>query len=196
MVSLMRRFVVSGVLAWSLAGAVFAEAPGVRKMLDVFSRLHQASALPGSEPYKFEMTEREVNDYLEYTLKKNRRPGLEEIEVKFFDENYISTSAKVNFAEIEKWQPGTIPEVLRKALKGKKTVSVDFRVIPNGRGLALLVVEKASIDEVRLPAMLVQKMMEVLGARQPEKYDLARPLPLPFGLRTIAIDRGRARGET
>jgi hypothetical protein len=194
----MAQCVLSAVLAVFFAGAAIGEAPAVRKMLDVFQRLQQVEAQRATgnpEPYKFEMSEGEVNDYLEYALKKNPRPGLEAMEVKFFDENYISTYTRVNFDAIQKWSPEVIPDVLRKVLKGKKTIWVDFRLIPNGRGLAIIVVEKAYLNNVRVPAIVVQKMMEVVGARQPEKYDLTKPLPLPFGLRTVSVDRGRARGE-
>ena len=189
---------MSGLLALFLATVASGEAPAVRKMLDVFARLHQLDAQKTTgkpEPYKFELTESEVNDYLEYALKKKPRPGIERIEVKFFDENYISTSTTVDFDQVEKWNPGIVPETLRKVLKGKQTVDADFRLIPNGRGLALVIVEKAAFNNVRIPAVVVQKIMEVLGSRQPEKYDFSKPMTLPFGLQKVMVDRGRAHGE-
>jgi len=194
----MQRILSSSLLALLLAAGASGEAQAVRKMLDVFARLHQLDAQKTSgkaEPYKFEFTESEVNDYLEYALKEKPRPGMERIEVKFFDENYISTSTTVDFDQLEKWNPGVVPEPLRKMLKGRKTVDADFRLIPNGRGLALLVVEKAAFNNVRIPAAVAQKIMEVLGSRQPEKYDFSKPVTLPFGLQKVMVDRGRAHGE-
>jgi hypothetical protein len=37
----------------------------------------------------------------------------------------------------------------------------------------------------RLPAFFVQEMIKIVAARQPEKYDTSKPLPLPFGLRKV-----------
>jgi hypothetical protein len=46
-------------------------------------------------------------------------------------------------------------------------------------------VEKAYYQDVRLPAFFVQKMIQIVAERQPEKYDTSKPLPLPFGLRRL-----------
>ena len=69
-------------------------------------------------------------------------------------------------------------------LNGKKTIWVDYRFrIVNGK--ITFSVEKAYHQNLRLPAWLVEKMIEILAARQPEKYDTTKPLPMPFGLRDL-----------
>ena len=69
-------------------------------------------------------------------------------------------------------------------LNGKKTIWVDYRFrIVNGK--ITFSVEKAYYQNLRLPAWLVEKMIEIVAARQPEKYDRTKPLPTPFGLRNL-----------
>jgi len=46
-------------------------------------------------------------------------------------------------------------------------------------------VEKAYYQDVHLPAFLFEKVIAIVAARQPEKYDTSKPIPIPFGLRAI-----------
>jgi hypothetical protein len=56
-------------------------APEVLKVLELFSELREVPRRPVS----FEMSERELNVYLEYALRQNPRPGLESIKVEASD---------------------------------------------------------------------------------------------------------------
>ena len=71
---------------------------------------------------------------------------------------------------------------------------VDYRFQANeGRGT--FTVEKAYFGDVRLPALVVEKMIDILAARQPEHYDTSKPLPLPFGLRYVWTTEHIVAGE-
>jgi hypothetical protein len=61
---------------------------------------------------------------------------------------------------------------------------VDYRFEING-GAGKFTVEKAYYQDVRIPALVVEKVIATLAARQPEKYDTTKPLPLPFGLSKV-----------
>jgi hypothetical protein len=52
-------------------------------------------------------------------------------------------------------------------------------------GQATLSVEKAYYNNIPLPSLVVEKVISIVAAKQPEKYDTSKPLPLPFGLRAI-----------
>jgi hypothetical protein len=45
-------------------------------------------------------------------------------------------------------------------------------------------VEKAYYQDLRIPALVVEEMMKILAARQPEHYDMNH-LMLPMGLRRM-----------
>ncbi len=161
--------------------------PVAAKFLDLFDRLRNAAEHKGDADshVAFKFTESETNDYLRYTLKTTPRPGLESVTVKFFPKDYVSTFTKVDFDAVERWKPGTIPTVLKPFLKGRKTILIDFRVHAENSNVTFTV-EKARYEDMALPAYFVEKMIHLVAARQPEKYDTSKPVPLPFGLVTVS----------
>jgi hypothetical protein len=178
---------MAGALALA-AAAVGSPGPAVPKVLDLFQRLQTAEQLKAQrQPFgrvQFRLTEAEVNEYARHALHVTPRPGLESVAVKIFPQNYYSTYTVIDFDAVERWKPGTIPALLQPVLSGKKSIQVDYRVQANA-GLVTFEVEKAYFGSMRLPAFFVQKMIEVMAARQPEHYDTTKPVPLPFGLRKV-----------
>jgi len=152
--------------------------PSVTKVLDLFDRLR------AGKKTSFQLSETEVNEYLASTLKSHPRPGLQSAQVKFFPKNYVTTYTILDFDEVERWKPGTIPALLRPVLSGKKTVWIDVRFSVTGARLTYTV-EKAYFQNVWMPSALVQKVIAVVAARQPEHYDTSKPLPLPFRLQEL-----------
>jgi hypothetical protein len=175
-----------------LAVGAWAQPPEVQKMWRLFGELAQASA--AQRKLQFQLTEQEVNDYLRGALTLNPRPGLEKLTAKFFPGNYVSTFTVIDFDMVEKARPGTVPAILRPVLNGKKEVWIDVRLRAVD-GFATFSVEKAYFQSIRLPAFAVEKMINVLGARQREKFDTSKPLPLPFGLRRLVTGDKTVIGE-
>ncbi|MBM3782836.1 MAG: hypothetical protein FJW30_00680 [Acidobacteria bacterium] len=175
-----------------LAVSVSAQTPAVKKMLGLFNELTQAQQ--SKKKVRFQLTESEVNDYLRHAATVNPRPGLESMTVKFFAGNYISTLTVVDFDMVEKTRPGTVPALLKPVLNGKKEIWVDIRLnAANGTGT--FTVEKAYFQSIRLPAFMVEKMINTIGARQREKFDTSKPVPLPFGLQRITTADKTVAGE-
>ncbi len=167
-----------GFLLFAASDAPAPQPASVSKVLDLFDRLR------AGKKTVFQLTEAEGNEYMVSALKRQPRPGLESTQIRVFPKNYVATYTVVDFDAVEKWKPGTIPTILRPVLTGRKTLWIDVRFQVTGSRLTYTV-EKAYFDKIWLPAQLVQKMMEVVAARQPEHYDTTKPLPLPFGLRDI-----------
>lgn len=166
--------------------------PAAVKMLDLFQQLRTAQQ--NGRKISFRLTETEVNEYLRYSLRATPRPGLESSKVKFFSGNYVSSYTILDFDKVERWKPGTIPVLLRPVLSGRKAIWVDVRLNAQN-GAATFSVEKAYFQSIRLPAILVSKMIQIVAARQPEKYDTTKPVRLPFGLRHVWADNGVAGGN-
>jgi hypothetical protein len=159
--------------------------PVVAKFLDLFDQLRDAQDPAGEHKHvAFQLSETEINEYLRSSLKTTPRPGLDSVTVKVFASDYISTFTRVDFDAVERWHPGTIPTVLRPLLKGKKSIWVDCRIHVDGSKMTFSV-EKARYDDMALPAFFVERMIQIVAARQPEKYDTSKPLPLPFGLTKV-----------
>ncbi len=189
----MRLRVCIGILTvavWLTAGAAeqpAAPPPAVEKVLHLFDQLRAADASRQAgkpQHVSFQLTDAEIDEYMRYSLKATPRPGLESVTMKFFPSNYISTFTVIDFDAVERWKPGTIPGIMRPVLSGKKSIWVDYRIQAKD-GMATFSVEKAYYQDLRLPAFLVDKMIQIVASKQPEKYDTSKPLPLPFGLRQV-----------
>jgi hypothetical protein len=161
--------------------------PVALKFLGLFDQLRAAeiqNAHGVNQHVSFRLSDAEITDYMRYSLHALPRPGLQSVTVKIFPANYISTYTVVDFDAVERWHPGTIPALLRPVLSGRKTIWVDYRIQARN-SLLTFSVEKAYYQDIRLPAFFVDKMIGIVAARQPEKYDTSKPLPIPFGLRQI-----------
>ena len=167
--------------------------PVAAKMWNLFQSLEAARL--SHRKTSFHLTETEINQYLQYSLRATPRPGLDSSTIKFFPGNYVSTFTVVDFDRVERWKPGTIPVLLHPVLSGRKSIWVDVR-FQTQNGSMTFTVEKAYFQKLRLPAFLVQKVIQVVAARQPEKYDTSKPVPLPFGLRRVWIDQKAVCGES
>jgi hypothetical protein len=116
------------------------------------------------------------------------------VSVKFFPANYVSTYTVVDFDAVERWKPGTIPFLLKPVLNGRKAIWVDYR-FKTENGKVTFAVEKAYFQKLRIPAYAVEKMIQVVAARQPERYDTTKPVPLPFGLRKVETSDKLVMGQ-
>lgn len=184
-------------LLWLWMGAVLAVGAGaqpvaVQKVLTLFGELNRAQS--SKQKVRFQLTEQEVNEYLQHARTVNPRPGLDKLTVKFFPGNYVSTFTVIDFDMVEQARPGTVPLLLKPVLNGKKEVWIDVRLNAAG-GVGTFSVEKAYFQSIRLPAFMVEKMINVVGARQKEKFDTSKPVPLPFGLRSLATGDKTVAGE-
>jgi hypothetical protein len=189
--------IAAALLTSVLALAAEPVPPVAVKFLALFDQLRTAESARGAgsqHHLMFQLTDNEINAYMRYALQTAPRPGLESVTVKVFPQNYVSTLTVVDFDAVERWKPGTIPKVLGPVLTGKKTIWVDYRFQADNAKMTFRV-EKAYYQNVRLPAYLVEKMIEIVAARQPERYDTSKPLPLPFGLRKVWTSGNSVGGE-
>lgn len=185
----MKRFLLGVVVAVAAWGANLPPdaPPAAQKFLTLFDQLRAAqakNAQGGHQNVAFRFSDAEINDYMRYSLRVTPRPGLQSVTVKAFPQNYISTYTVVDFDAVERWHPGTIPALLRPVLSGKKSIWVDYRINAQNYKVTFSV-EKAYYQDIRLPAFFVNKMIQIVAARQPEHYDTSKPMPIPFGLKQI-----------
>lgn len=186
----MRRFSIGFVLVMAAAFAAASAPPPppvVTKFLTLFDELRAAqseNAKGGHKHVSFKLSDTEIDDYMRYSLQAAPRPGLQSVTVKIFPQNYLSTFTVVDFDAVERWHPGTIPTLLKPVLNGQKSIWVDYRI--NAQNFRITFsVEKAYYQNIRLPAFFVEKMIQIVAAKQPEHYDTAKPMPIPFGLRQV-----------
>jgi hypothetical protein len=169
----------------------------ITRFLRLFDQLRvaQAQAAHGNrQRVSFRVSEAEINEYMQYSLRARPRPGVESMTIKIFPHNYISTFTVVDFDAVERWHPGTLPVLLRPMLNGRKSIWVDFRIRAQDSRIGFSV-EKARYQNIWLPAFFVNKAIEIVAARQPEKYDTSKPIPIPFGLRQLWTSNQVLQGQ-
>jgi outer membrane protein OmpA-like peptidoglycan-associated protein len=145
------------------------------KILDLFARLQSVPR----QQVSFRLSDYEVNRYLVYALLKEPRPGIESMVVRFFPYDYVATVIVIDFDDIERWSPGLVPGLF--GLTGRRAIKVDVR-FSAGNGTVSYKIEKALYQDKTLPVFLAEKIIQTLGARQPEGLN-DRDMALPFGLR-------------
>ena len=162
----------------------------------MFQDLREARAQRASRPryVSFALSDGEINEYMRYALRTVPRPGVDSATIKIFPQNYVSTFTIVDFDAIERWKPGTIPVLLRPILRGKQSIWVDYRFAAANSKISFSV-EKAYYDKLRLPAIFVEKVIQIVAARQPEHYDTSKPLLMPFGLRQAWTENHIVKGN-
>lgn len=194
----MRKIVLAlALLASPLLPAADPSLPPVaQKLLRMFQELREAGAQPAAvrQHVSFALSDREINDYMIYSLRTTPRPGLNSVTVKIFPHNYVSTFTTVDFDAVERWKPGTIPGILRAILHGKQSIWVDYRFTTTNSKITFSV-EKAYYGSIRLPAFFVEKMIQIVAARQPEHYDTSKPVAMPFSLRQVWTESQTVKGN-
>lgn len=161
--------------------------PEALKVLDIFSRLQ---ATP-RQPVSFHLSDDEVNRYLVYALQKIPRPGIDSVAMKFFPHNYLSTLTVIDFDAIERWSPGLVPGFLD--LNGKKALWIDLRFTVDKQTMSYAV-EKAFYQDKPIPRFLAEKIIQLVGSRQPEHMG-AQEMPVPFGLTAIHTGEHYIEGQ-
>jgi hypothetical protein len=181
--------------AW-LPAADFPAPPVAQKFLGLFAELRAAEAQPADKRrhVSFALTDREINDYMQYALRATPRPGVDSVTIKIFPHNYVSTFMVIDFDAVEQWKPGTIPAILRPVLHGKQSVWLDGRFLVANEAISFSV-EKAYFDKIRLPAFFVEKMIQIVAGRQPEHYDTSKPVAAPFGLQQLWTEEQVLKGS-
>jgi hypothetical protein len=192
-----KSVIILGLAFAAVLNGVEAAPPVATKFLGMFEDFRNAETAKKAGKYRhvsFQISSTEINDYMKWSLHATPRPGLNSVIVKIFPHNYISTFSIVDFDAVEKWRPGTIPTLLKPVLSGKKTIWVDYRFQAENSKVTFSV-EKAYYGSLRLPAFFVEKMIQIVASRQPEKYDTSKPMPIPFGLRRLWTQDQVAMGE-
>jgi len=183
--------------------ALFQEAPSassdaVKTVLKILNQLREHLLDRGNVPdqqIKFELPEAVVNEYLAYSLKVNPRPGVKRAQVRLLPENEIRASLLLDMDAVRQWDPTAVPQELESTLAGLTRLEVKCRFQATGRQLTYRI-QSARARQRSIPVRVVDAIAQAIGGRQPEKFDLTKPVPLPFGLRWIWTDGKVLGGST
>jgi hypothetical protein len=144
----------------------------------------------------FEIPEQAVNEYLAYSLRNRPRPGIGAITVTLLPNNDISAVIAMDFNSIQQWDPEILPEPLRPLLSGKRDIQVNAHFEARNGSFTFVLKDAHGPDGQPLANKTMTALLRSIGSRQPESYDTAKPIPLPFGLKRVWTAKQAVCGET
>jgi hypothetical protein len=172
--------------------------PGVTMIQDLLASLGKfdQDGRPAKQKLGFEIPERALNEYLAYTLRNRPRPGIGTMAVTLLPKNQISSDVEIDFDAVQKWNPEIFPELLRPILSGKRSIHTDVKFESKDGFCSFSLKDTQGPDGKAIVNKVMSALLQSLGSRQPESYDTAKPIPLPFGLKRIWTEKQLICGET
>jgi len=173
----------------ALAAGQGTSAP-VERMLSTLSSYARSGNPPGQR-VAFEFPEAMVNAYLTMSLAQQPRPGIERATVKLLPANRMTVQADLNFdAMAERFSKKTA-----ESLKGVHAVTIELHFTVQ-EGKVRIEWDRFLVGDKPLAAPLSAEVVQVLGAMQPEKFNTASAIPLPYGLKRLSTSAGVLSADT
>jgi hypothetical protein len=171
----------------------------VTHMLDLLASLwayHRNGRNRQAQQISFEIPEAEINEYLGYSLRVMRRPGIESAAIKLLPHNQVQATAVIDFDAVGRWNPGTVPLRLQPALHGKREIHLEAQFEAHDGILNFTLQTAQDRERQPIPKKVAESILRSLGAQQPEQYDTGGPIQLPFGLQRVWTESQVLCGNT
>jgi hypothetical protein len=160
-----------------------------RKFGDVEER-HRTGRVTRGKSVK--VTEGELNSYLNLTLGARMPRGLSDVVVRLEPERIHATGI-LDLERVRDKMPTLSPWSPLYWLGGQVPVLLRGRVV-NDDGFASIDWEDVRVGNVPVPITLLHQIVSstTKSAEHPEGFDIRAPFPLPYSVRQVRIEPGRA----
>jgi len=153
------------------------------------------AALKAGTPAKKQslvVTEGQLNSYLNLTLGPKMPTGLSEVAVQLAD-NGLVARAKVDLDRVPLKRPTGGAWSLYSLLSGVVPVEISGRLQARD-GMGTIDLKEARLGGWPVPASLVGQLVSssTRSAANPQGFDIQAPFPLPYAMRRIRFEAGRA----
>lgn len=144
-------------------------------------------------PLRTPVTEAELNSYLRYELGDRLPTGVKDPWVSILGNNRVSGHATVDLGQVGQGHKSSGMMDPYNYLAGSLPITADG-VLTSKDGVASFALESASISGVPVPAGMLQEIVAYYSKSpdSPQGVSIAKPFPLPAGIREIQLDRGQA----
>lgn len=166
---------------WGLPEAA-ADADKVRR---VFYELENN---PGAN-LRLELEEADLNAFLAEQLIENPQDGVEQLTVQLKPGSFI-TQLKVDMDKIEMQDDSLSATLFRNLLQGVQDVMLEG-VLDVQNGIGRYSTQKASLNDVPLPASLVDSLLQSLGKKQEPPFDPTEPFSMPYDIQSVEFLAGK-----
>ena len=172
------------------SGLSWAEADALSETLEQVERRFKAGKPLRREPLV--VTEVQLNSYLNLTLGPKLPPGISELEVQMTGGGLL-VQGKVDLDRVPLKRPSDGGFSMLRFLSGVVPVVLSGRL--NGQdGLGAIDLQEAHLAGVSLPIALVAQLVSTASrtAELPQGFDIHAPFPLPYAMRRVRFEPGRA----
>ena len=153
----------------------------------------QNEANSGKAAARTEITETELNAYLQYEAGDRIPAGVKEPRVSLRDRGGLAGTATVDLAVVGKGRKSGGMLDPFSYLSGVLPVAMNG-VLSTKSGIATFTLESASVSGVPMPAWMLQEIVSYYTKSDaaPNGVEIDKPFALPSGIREIQLVRGQA----
>lgn len=138
------------------------------------------------------VTERQVNSYVTLSLGPRMPPGISGLQVQL-QQDRLGLRAMLDLDRLKQKMPQGAALGMLAFLSGTVPVELLGRV-SSADGVGRVEIESASLAGISLPTSLVAQIVSLTTrtASQPRGFDVAAPFRLPWSMREVRFEAGRA----
>jgi hypothetical protein len=194
------RVVALVAVACTVVGAARAQAPApppgpsvaaaeslARKLTSIETRKREKVRKPGT----VEVTEHELNSYLNLKLKEDMPTGISDVQVSMQRER-LQATGQVDLDKLDV-KKGASPFSPLNLLSGKVPVLLRGR-LQSQNGFGNVQIEEVQLATIPVPVSVLERLIatSTRNERNPEGFDINAPFRFPYSVRRVRIEPGRA----
>ncbi|MGH9338826.1 MAG: hypothetical protein ACRD1R_04365 [Acidobacteriota bacterium] len=140
------------------------------------------------------LTQPDLNAFLAARLREEDRKGVEDIKVELRDGSFI-TRVLLNMDELEVEGNSMALGLFQALLSGKQNLEVEGELTArDGKGSYRVL--SARMNNISVPATLVNTLLSTAGKNQEPPFDPTEPFEMPYGIKTVKVQTGRVTIST
>ena len=175
-------------------GLSWAEAESLRGKLEAIERQRDLVPPRKSRLATVTVTERELNSYLNLTLAEKLPKELKDLEVHLLEHERLQATGLVDLDKVkEKAARSASPWNPLMLMGGFVPVQLQGRFV-NRDGFGSIIWEDVRVNAWSLPISLLEQMVASATKKpdNPEGFDISAPFRLPYSVRRVRLETGRA----
>lgn len=166
----------------------------IRQILEQLrTRLAAPATQRESRSIALDLPEGILNAYIQQLIDSGARRGAKRARIRLLDGDRFQFAVAADIAECRRWARKTVAAIPNAQSELEIQCEVSF-VCRNGT--VRLTFESVSEPSGRLERKELISILAALASHQPERLDLRKPIPLPFGLRMVHTEAGVVYAST
>jgi len=175
-------------------GLSWAEAESLNRKLAAIEKQRDVAPRKGARPDTVTITESELNSYLNLTMAEKIPKEVTDLQVQLLEHERLQATGLVDLDKVKaKVAASASPWNPLMLMGGLVPVQLRGRLV-NRDGFGSIIWEDVRVNAWSLPISLLEQMVAsaTKKADNPEGYDISAPFRLPYSVRRVRLEPGRA----